>query len=78
MIDTNVTELRPSPQKGEGPASASGGKRRPKDAIGALRARRFRRSRKRASVTPAVTPTDRPLRSLEIEAFKRPMISKAA
>jgi hypothetical protein len=38
MSDATVTELRPSPAKGEG--------LRPKDATAALRAKRYRRKRK--------------------------------
>jgi hypothetical protein len=46
MTDTNVTELHPSPRKGEGPSP------------GALRQRRYRARRKRVTrnVTPVVTP----------------------
>ncbi len=48
MTDTNVTELRPSPAKGE--------RTPPKDATGALRARRHRAKRKEATVTQPGNP----------------------
>jgi hypothetical protein len=52
---TNVTELRPSPHKGEGPAGLR--PRTPKDPTAASRSRRYRRKAKGApTVTAAASP----------------------